>query len=84
MSNCCGACKYFHTEEYTDVDYDANGEPKQVLERECFCYALPPVIGTGDRDEFGYPISMRPQVNANDPACRYFEDREAEERMWKE
>ena len=78
MSKCCENCKYFHSEEYPDVNYDAHGGLKQVLERRCFCYALPPVLRTGDRDEFGDPLSGRPQVSGGDHACRYFESSEEE------
>lgn len=73
MSKYCEDCKYFHIEAFTDVNYDANGEPKQVLERVCFCYALPPVVV----DDLG-PRWSRPEVSGGDPACRYFESAEEE------
>jgi len=76
---CCEDCTYFHVEEYIDVEYNADGEPQQVRERRCYCYALPPVIV----NEIG-PRWNRPEVSGGDPACRYFEDQRAEERMYRE
>ena len=83
MNRYCGKCRYFHVEEFITAEYDTKGGPHRVLNRECRCYALPPEL-VADQNYDGCARSKRPQVDEDDPACRYFEDREAEERMYKE